>query len=107
MQLVLTNYQQEFPKRHARGLPTLALLYIRGSTLEVQYQVYLSMLANTVDFRERFDGHPAASTSSCGYINFNSNTLCSVSLCTMGIMREQDIADFARLVEHVFCLTVC
>jgi hypothetical protein len=65
MQLVVTNYQQEFSKRHARGLPTLALLYIRGNTLEVQYQVHLSVLAKTVDFRVRFDSHPA-STSSYG-----------------------------------------
>ncbi|KAF2106273.1 hypothetical protein BDV96DRAFT_335219 [Lophiotrema nucula] len=58
-------------------------------------------IGKTVDYRERFDGHPS-SKSSYGDLTRNSQQLLSSALC---VMSETDINDFAYLVEQIFvCL---
>lgn len=58
-------------------------------------------VGKTIDYRDRFDGHPA-SKSSYGDLTRNSKQLLSSALC---LMEEADNTDFAYLVEQIFvCL---
>jgi hypothetical protein len=58
-------------------------------------------VGKTIDFRDRFDSHPSATTS-YGDSTRNSQQLQSSALC---VMSQTDLTDFGYLVEQVFvCL---